>query len=147
MFCAIALFIGTSMPVVQTTVQMIAGVRQLGAASASVQFSRSIGSAIGAALTGAVLFGMLAARDPDTAKLFGNLVELGPQALAGLSPERIDVVRTEISEAFQAAFASIALFAAMGAVLAWSLPVRRIENRASQKVAAVNAAESPSLGE
>ncbi len=147
MFCAIALLNGTPMPVVQTTVQMLAGPRQLGAASASVQFSRSIGAALGTALVGAVLFGTLAAVDPATAALFGDLVESGPQALAGLPPERVAVVQEEISHAFQAAFAAIAVFSAMGACLAWSLPVRRIENRPQAPVRLDEAAEAPTPGE
>ncbi len=134
LFCAISLFNGTAMPVVQTTVQMIAGPRQLGAASASVQFARSVGAALGAAITGAVLFGVLAATDTETAHLFGALVETGPQALAGLAPARVAVVQAEIADAFRAAFATIALFACLGGTLAWSLPVRRIESRGERGV-------------
>ncbi|HEY0183365.1 MAG TPA: MFS transporter, partial [Rhodopila sp.] len=40
---------GTAMPVVQMTVQAVAGPRFLGAAAASVQFSRSVGASIGTA--------------------------------------------------------------------------------------------------
>ena len=123
---AIALFCGTAMPVVQVTVQMLAGAKQLGAAAASVQFSRSIGAAVGTAIVGVVLFATLAATDPETAHLFARLMEQGPAALAGLDAARIAVVRHEIADAFRSAFLSIAGFAALGAVLAWSLPVRRI---------------------
>jgi MFS family permease len=151
LFCALALCNGTAMPVVQTTVQMIAGPRQLGAAAASVQFARSVGAALGAAVVGAVLFGALAATDADTAHLFGALVETGPQALAGLSPQRVAIVQAEIADAFRAAFVAIAMFAGTGAVLAWSLPVRRIESRgernAERKPVARDALESPSAGE
>jgi MFS family permease len=128
MFFAIALSCGTVMPVVQTTVQMLAGPRQLGVASASVQFSRSIGSALGTAVVGAVLFGALAASDPGTAELFGRLVELGPTALEGLSPARRLVVQDEIAGAFRAAFAAMACFPLLGAFMAWTMPVRRIES-------------------
>ena len=126
LFAAIALAHGTSMPVVQTTVQLVAGRTQLGMAAASVQFSRSIGAAIGTALTGAVLFAALAAMDTDTAHLFSRIVEQGPSALQGLSPQRIAVVQAEIASAFRAAFLSIAAFAAVAAVMAWTMPVRRI---------------------
>ena len=147
LFCAISMFNGTAMPVVQTTVQMIAGPRQLGAAAASVQFSRSIGAAVGTALIGAVLFGSLAATDPATAAMFADLVEIGPKAMAGLPPERIAVMQSEIGGAFRAAFATIAVFAAIAAVLAWSLPVRRIEARPSVPRSEPKMAESPSPGE
>ena len=126
LFAGIALFTGTAMPVVQTTVQFVAGPTQLGAAAASVQLSRSVGAAVGTALVGAVLFASLAATDPAAAQLFGAIVQTGPQALAGLSAERIGVVQDEIAHAFRAAFLVIAGFAAAGGVLAWSIPVRRI---------------------
>jgi EmrB/QacA subfamily drug resistance transporter len=126
LFGLIALTLGTAMPVVQTTVQMVAGPKQLGAASASVQFSRSIGAAFGTAIVGAVLFAALAANDLDTAHLFARIVEEGPAALAGMSAARIAVVQSEIASAFRAAFITIACFAGIGAVLAWSIPVRRI---------------------
>ncbi|HYZ22682.1 MAG TPA: MFS transporter, partial [Rhodopila sp.] len=61
---------GTAMPVVQMTVQTVAGPRFLGAAAASVQFSRSVGASFGTALVGAVLFAVLAARDPHAAAMF-----------------------------------------------------------------------------
>jgi EmrB/QacA subfamily drug resistance transporter len=126
LFGLIALTLGTAMPVVQTTVQMVAGPKQLGAASASVQFSRSIGAAFGTAIVGAVLFAALAANDLDTAHLFARIVEEGPSALVGMSAARIAIVQTEIADAFRAAFLTIACFAGIGAMLAWSIPVRRI---------------------
>jgi EmrB/QacA subfamily drug resistance transporter len=122
----ISMFCGTAMPVVQVTVQMLAGPRQLGAAAASVQFSRSIGAAVGTAIVGVVLFATLALTDPETAHLFARLMQEGPAAMDGLAPARVLVVRGEIAEAFRAAFLAIACFAGMGAMLAWSLPVRRI---------------------
>lgn len=123
---AIALFMGTGMPVVQVTVQMLAGPKQLGAAAASVQFSRSIGAAVGTAVVGAVLFAALASMDMEAATLFGKIIQRGQSALADLSPERVAVVRAEIASAFRAAFLTIAGFAACAAVMAWSIPVRRL---------------------
>ena len=126
LFALIALTTGTAMPVVQTTVQMIAGPKQLGAAAASVQFSRSIGAAFGTAFVGAVLFGALFATDAGTAHLFGAVVQSGPKALAGLSAARLLVVQAEIADAFRAAFLAIAGFAVLATLLAWSIPVRKI---------------------
>jgi hypothetical protein len=114
------------MPVVQTTVQFVAGPAQLGAAAASVQFSRSVGAAAGTALVSAVLFATLAASDPAAAGVFVAIVQTGPHALAGLSAERVAVVQAEIAQAFRAAFLVIAGYSALGGVLAWSIPVRRI---------------------
>jgi EmrB/QacA subfamily drug resistance transporter len=122
----IALATGPTMPVVQMTVQVVAGPRMLGAAAASVQFSRSVGAAFGAALVGAVLFASLAARDPATARSFTALVEQGPRVLAALPEARRMIVQGEIADAFRAVFLTIACFTTGGLVLAWTLPVRRI---------------------
>ncbi len=126
LYGAIAVFSGTAMPVVQTTVQYVAGPKQLGAAAASVQFSRSVGAAMGTAITGAVLFATLAATDPAAAHLFGAIIEEGPAALAALPKARAAVVEGEIAHAFRAAFLCIACFSALGAAMAASIPVRRI---------------------
>ena len=123
---AISLFTGSAMPVVQLTLQMLAGPKMLGVAAASVQFSRSIGAATGTAVVGAVLFATLAATDLDTASLFNRIVEIGPSAVAALAPERLAVVQAEIATAFRMAFLTIAGFAAISALLAWSIPVRRL---------------------
>lgn len=126
LFAAIALVSGTIMPVVQTTVQYVAGPSQLGAASASVQFSRTVGAAVGTALVGAVLFASLAATDRETARMFSAIVETGAQALAGLPAARVAVIQTEIAHAFRAAFLTIAVFPVCASVMAWTMPVRRI---------------------
>ncbi len=126
LFAAIALTNGTVMPVVQTMVQLLAGPKQLGAAAASVQFSRSVGAALGTALVGAVLFAVLAAQDLHLAHLFARLVEEGPRALAGLTPAAQARARSEIALAFRAAFLTIACFPAISAALAWSMPTRHL---------------------
>jgi hypothetical protein len=117
---------GTAMPVVQMTVQTVAGPRYLGAAAASVQFSRSVGASVGTALVGAVLFAVLAARDPQTAAMFLRLVQEGPTALALLPQVQQSTVRAEIADAFRAAFLTIGCFTTTGMLFAWWLPVRRI---------------------
>ena len=117
---------GTAMPVVQMTVQVVAGPRFLGAAAASVQFSRSVGASFGTALVGAVLFAVLAARDADTASMFARIVQQGPVALRALPEAQRFVVRQEIADAFRAAFLTIGCFTTGGMLLAWWLPVRRI---------------------
>jgi hypothetical protein len=121
-----ALFLGTVMSVVQVTVQAVAGQNRLGAAAASVQFSRSVGAALGTALVGAVLFAVLAIVDADAARLFASSLEHGPAVLASLPAARQATVQAEITLAFQAAFAAIAVFSAGALALAWSLPVRRV---------------------
>ena len=103
-FLVLSMSLGTTMPVVQTTVQMVAGPKNLGAASASVQFSRSIGAALGTALVGAVLFAVLTTADPATAGLFAEIVERGPVVLDHVSPAQHAMAAAEIGSAFRAAF-------------------------------------------
>ncbi len=126
LLAVIAAATGPTMPVVQITVQVVAGPKLLGAAAASVQFSRSVGAAFGTALVGAVLFVLLAARDPATAHSFTALVEQGPQVLAHLSTAQRSLVQQEITDAFRGAFLAIATFTTGGLLMAWWLPVRRV---------------------
>jgi EmrB/QacA subfamily drug resistance transporter len=125
-FLVVSLSVGTGMPVAQITVQSVAGPKLLGAASASVQFSRSVGAAFGTAIVGAVLFALLAAQDPETAARFAELVQQGPRVLAALPEARRVLVQGEIAFAFRGAFLTIALFAAASWGLARWIPVRRI---------------------
>ena len=125
-FLLMSLTLGTAMPIVQVTVQIAAGSANLGAASASVQFSRSIGAALGTAAVGAVLFATLAWHDPAVASVFAELVERGPALLDTLPAAQRAVLAEDIAGAFRAAFLVIAGFSGVGLVLAWSLPMRRI---------------------
>jgi len=126
MLAVASLCTGMGLPMVQMTVQTVAGPRFLGAASASVQFSRSVGASIGTALVGAVLFAVLATRDRQTAEFFVGLVQQGPRALAVLPDAQRLLVRGEIADAFRAAFLTIGCFTTAGMLFAWWLPVRRI---------------------
>jgi hypothetical protein len=121
-----AIFMGTVMGVVQVTVQSVAGQRMLGTGAAMVQFSRSVGAAFGTAAVAAVLFSVIAAGDRETAGLFGALIDRGPDAIAALPAARQAIVQAEIGGAFRAAFVTIAAFTAVGAWLAWSMPLRRV---------------------
>jgi MFS family permease len=120
------LFMGTVMGVVQVTVQNAVGLGSLGAAVASVQLSRSIGAAIGTALVGTVLFATLASGDGQTASLFASIVRQDTSMVASLSPARQAVLHAEIAGAFRSAFLTIAAFAALGTLVAWSIPSRRL---------------------
>jgi EmrB/QacA subfamily drug resistance transporter len=120
------LCMGTVMGVVQVTVQSASGPQMLGEAAASVQFSRSIGAALGTAAVAAVLFAVLAATDRETAALFGAMVEQGASVLSSLAPSRQAIVQSEIAAAFRVAFLVIAGFAGLGALLAATIPLRRI---------------------
>lgn len=121
-----ALFLGTVMSVVQVVVQTTAGPLMLGAAAASVQLSRSLGAALGTALVAAVLFATLRAADHEAAGLLGSVLQNGPGVLDSLSAARRLIVETQFASAFRSAFLVAAAFAALGCVLTWTIPLRRI---------------------
>ena len=114
------------MGVVQVTIQAVAGQRMLGTGAAMVQFSRSVGAAFGTATVAAVLFSVIAASDRETARLFGSMIDHGPEAIAALAPARQAIIQSQIGEAFRTAFVTIAAFTAIGAWLAFSMPLRRV---------------------
>ena len=121
-----ALFMGTVMGVVQVTVQTASGPKMLGAGAATVQFSRSVGAAVGTAAVAAVLFGALAATDTSAASRLGSILAEGGNATATLEPAHAAIERDEVVTAFRAAFATIAAFTGMGVWLARSIPIRRV---------------------
>lgn len=125
-FAFISIFTGSGMPVVQMTVQSVAGPRFLGSAAAAVQISRSMGAAFGTALVGAVLFATLAFQDPDLANRFAELVQRGPAILAELEETRRVEVQREIANAFAGGFLAMCAFIVAAIGLAWWIPVRRI---------------------
>ena len=121
-----SLCMGTVMTVVQVTIQTAAGRKALGAAAGSVQFSRTVGAALGTAMLGALLFASLALSDAEAAPMFARLVDVGASALAGLSPERQAALSSDIAAAFRLGFALVPLFTGIGIALAWSNPTRRV---------------------
>lgn len=118
---------GTAMLTAQLTVQFVAGPRQLGAAAASVQLARSLGSAFGVGLVGAMLFGVLTAIDRDSARLFIEAVRRGPEVLVALEPHRIAIVQAQIATAFRGVFLTVAGFSCTILAAAWTLKLRRVQ--------------------
>ncbi len=117
---------GAAMLTAQVTVQKVAGARHLGAAAASAQLARSLGSAFGAALAGAVLFGLLSARDPETAVLFFDMVRRGPGVLLQLPGDQQALARAAIARAFSGVFVLVAGISCISVVMSATLPVRRL---------------------
>ena len=117
---------GSAMLTAQITVQAVGGVRNLGAAAASAQLSRSMGSAFGAAAAGAVLFGILSAMNQDTAALFFDMVRRGPSVLAALTADHRALVQQEVAAAFRGVFLTVACFACITVAMAATLPLRRL---------------------
>jgi EmrB/QacA subfamily drug resistance transporter len=121
-----AFFQGSAMPVAQVIVQTVAGPRRLGVGAASVHLARSLGSAFGVAIVGAVLFAALAATDGEAASLFARMVREGPSAMAALAPGRQAVLQAEIGNAFRAVFLTVSVFSCCISALAWTVPLRRL---------------------
>jgi hypothetical protein len=117
---------GTAFPIVQVTVQSAVGREWLGSAAASVQFTRALGAATGAAVMGAVLFGALVASGGAAAELFVALVNQGPDALAGLSEAARAAFSAALNGAFRAALLLAAAMVAMAAWLSTRVPLQRI---------------------
>lgn len=118
---------GSAMLTAQVTVQIVTNPRQFGAAAGSTQLSRALGSSLGTALAGAMLFGGLAVQDPDAVALFSDLLRHGRDALAVLPPPRQAAIAAEIGHAFSAVFLLVACFSCGIVVTAATMPVRRVE--------------------
>ena len=104
---AAGLGFGTVMPSAQLAVQVVAGRAKLGAAAATVSLFRSLGAALGTALFGAVVFGLLDGTDLQA-------------ALHGTA-DPATVIR-----AFQLCFFGTAAVALAGAVVAARTPSVRL---------------------
>ena len=118
--------LGTVMPVAQIVVQDTAGSDALGSATASVSVSRSLGGAIGAALLGAVLFALLGAQHGPEASAFQSFVEDGAGLVATLPATERAAIAAHVGGAFEAMFGVLAALTAIGALLALSVPRKRI---------------------
>lgn len=125
-FGAIAICMGTVMGVVQLTVQLASGREQLGAGAATVQFSRSLGAAVGTATVGTVLFATMTHADPAAGEAFAHVLQEGPQALQHLAAAQQAAITDGLEDAFRNAFLCIAGFGFLATGLAWTLPIRRI---------------------
>lgn len=98
--------LGTTMPAAQTIVQWAAGTEKLGVATAALSFSRSIGGVIGAAITSAVIFGVLHSSNGSSSLLSSSLT----------------VAETnQVLTAFRCMFLALCVLSAMAATLAYSL--------------------------
>ncbi len=144
--------LGTTFPIFTLVVQNSLPYRQLGVGTASVQFFRSVGGTLGAAIMGSVLAGRFGAEllpllpseippgqlrelanpqallNPSAAEhLAGLLAELGPP-LAALLPVVQAAQRVALAHALREVFLLAGLFVVAGLVSAWFLeeiPLRK----------------------
>jgi EmrB/QacA subfamily drug resistance transporter len=111
--CIMGLGIGTSSPVTTLAVQNVAAKGDMGAATSAVNFFRSLGSAFGVAIFGAIqsarLHSVLNARLPKGAAI-GDSILNSPKSVLAMPPP--------VRHAIQEAVAS-----GVGVVFQWALPV------------------------
>ena len=100
---------GPTMPTTQLIAQTVAGRERLGSATSMISLARTLGAAMGTALTGAVIYSLL----PDI-----DVKQLGQSGSGPASPE--------ILHAFHTAFFITALVAAFGAFSASRVPRVRV---------------------
>ncbi len=123
--CVMAIFQGFVMAVMQILVQMESG-PLLGTAAALVQLSRSLGAAVGTAIAGTILFAGILATGTELSSDLQAILQGSQEALAQLSAGAEATIRANVATAFRGVFATIAIMAAMAAVVAWTIPRRRI---------------------
>jgi EmrB/QacA subfamily drug resistance transporter len=109
--------LGPTMPVVQVTVQSIAGRESLGAATSLTTLSRTMGAALGTALTGAVIYGLM----PDI-----DLDQVTSLRASGADLTEAVARNTEVLHAFHTAFFCSACVAGIGLFIASRLPRLKI---------------------
>jgi MFS family permease len=120
----VALFMGTVMGVVQATVQAEARTELLGTATAAISLSRALGGAVGTALAGTVLFAVMAANGIGISTELQAILQGGSDEIASLGAQAD--IRGGIAVAFRGVFLLIAVYAAIGCTLAWTLPRRTL---------------------
>ncbi len=114
--------LGGVMPPTQVIVQHAAGRNALGAATASISIARSVGGAAGVALTGAVLFVLVGRDDAGIATSLNTALEGGASYIAHLAPADRLAFAGRLDQAFRLVFAISAAMAAIGAMLASTIP-------------------------
>ena len=114
--------LGMVMPPTQVSVQLAAGRESLGVATASISLSRSIGGALGVAVTGAVLFATLGDSGGFLSALLQEVIEGGSTSIGGLSVDQRAQLVTHLDAAYRVAFALLALITGAGVILASTVP-------------------------
>jgi hypothetical protein len=149
MLAVVAMFKGSAMPVAQITMQSQAPPAMLGAASASVQLSHSVGSAIGVTVAVGMLL-VTVGQYHGVADAFADAVRLGPTVLADLPEAQRTAAVARIADGLTATFLTIAIFAifayatrpSSGRILT-ALCYRKISVGASRETAEPHASSSP----
>jgi len=108
--------LGTTMPAAQTLAQWAGGKARLGASTATMSFSRSVGGVVGTAITAAIL---LAAIEHYTPGSSARVQALLRGSESGTGPA---LSRTVVIAAFRWVFAALAILTLVATLLAFSIP-------------------------
>ncbi len=114
--------LGMVMPPTQVTVQLAAGPKALGVATATIALSRAIGGAVGVALTGAVIFAQIDVRADGTAALLHDALEGGAAYIRRMSEADRARLASRVDEVYRIAFLLLAAMTAAGALVARTVP-------------------------
>jgi EmrB/QacA subfamily drug resistance transporter len=114
--------LGMVMPPTQVMVQTAGGKRALGVATASISLCRAVGGAIGVALIGAVLFALVDRAGDGAAAVLHQAMEGGSAFIARLSPQQRSEMVGHVDDAYRVAFVVLAVIAAIGALIARTVP-------------------------
>jgi len=127
--------LGMSMPVMLVAVQNAAELRDIGVATATVSFSRSLGGSFGAAILWSALLAALERHLAAAGSTLGTtLLAGGPDAIAHLDPAERALLIPALAQSFQLVFAIAALIAALS--VAATLFLKEVPLRTSAAVAA-----------
>ncbi len=106
---ALGLGMGLGMPNLTTAVQNAVAHRELGAATGTMTFARSLGGALGVAASGSIMTARLAAAFAGSGGSAGELTQHGMRALAHIAPAQ----QAEVAAAYRTALTGCFLLSAM----------------------------------
>jgi hypothetical protein len=114
--------LGMVMPPTQVAVQTAAGRGALGVATGSISLCRAVGGATGVAVVGAVLFALVDRAGGDATELLHQAIEGGSAFIATLTATQRASLVGHVNDAYRIALAVLAGFAALGALIAATVP-------------------------
>ena len=121
--------LGFIMPTLTIAVQNVVERKNLGVATTSVTFSRTLGSGIGVSVLGAILSNQLTGRLGSSSlgpAAAGKLADAGsnisPQVLAALPAKAVPIVKTALANSIDQLFLTGSVVLAVGFLIALTLP-------------------------
>jgi EmrB/QacA subfamily drug resistance transporter len=140
-------------PTMTISVQNAVEQRDLGTATSSIAFFRSMGGSFGVALLGAILFASLSQQQGGAAAGIsaGGLLHGGPAAIAALPPAVHDAIVAGFSRSFRTVFLTGAAISALAMFFAFFLkeiPLRmHLQRQAERAAPAPSDTATPALSE